>query len=100
MLNTIKHLLGFANKIDYKKLVNENAIILDVRTRGEFHGGHIKGSMNIPLDTLNNNLNKLKKSQTIITCCASGIRSASAKEFLNPKDLKKSIMAVHGIVAK
>ena len=89
MLNTIKHLLGFANKIDYKKLVNENAIILDVRTKGEFQGGHIKGSMNISLDTLNNNLNKLKKSQTIITCCASGMRSASAKRILKSNGFKE-----------
>jgi len=42
--------------------------------------------MNIPVDQLLNNLNKLKdKSKPIITCCASGMRSASAKNLLKSK---------------
>ncbi|MNL75026.1 Thiosulfate sulfurtransferase PspE precursor [compost metagenome] len=56
---------------------------MDVRSKGEFAGGHIKGSLNISVDTLRNNLSKLKdKNQPIITCCASGMRSASAKSIL------------------
>lgn len=82
MLDSIKNLFGL-EKIDYLQLVNEGAIILDVRSNGEFVTGHIKGSVNIPLDTLQNNLDKLKeKNKTIITCCASGMRSASAKSIL------------------
>jgi phage shock protein E len=58
-------------------------IILDVRSRGEFEMGHIKESINIPLDQLNNNLVKLKnKDKPLITCCSSGMRSASAKALL------------------
>ena len=60
----------------------EGAIILDVRSKGEYQGGHIKGSINIPVDTLKKNLSKLKKDSPIITCCASGMRSASAKSIL------------------
>jgi rhodanese-related sulfurtransferase len=41
-----------------------------------------KGSINISVDTLSSNLNKLKKDKPIITCCASGMRSASAKSIL------------------
>jgi len=64
-------------------LVNQGAIILDVRSKGEYAGGHIKGSINIPVDQLSGNLNKLKdKNKVIITCCASGMRSASAKGIL------------------
>jgi rhodanese-related sulfurtransferase len=82
MINTIKELLGFGPKVDYAQLVKDGAIILDVRSKGEYQGGHIKGSINISVDTLSNNLSKLKKDKPIITCCASGMRSASAKSIL------------------
>lgn len=82
MLNTIKNLLGFGPKVDYAQLLKDGAIILDVRSKGEYQSGHIKGSINISVDSLSNNLSKLKKDKPIITCCASGIRSASAKSIL------------------
>jgi rhodanese-related sulfurtransferase len=82
MINTIKNLLGFGPKVDYAELVKQGAIILDVRSKGEYQGGHIKGSINIPVDVLSSNMGKLKKDKTIITCCASGMRSASAKSIL------------------
>lgn len=83
MLNALKNLLGFGPKVDYSELVKQGAIILDVRSKVEYAGGHIKGSMNISVDQLQNNLGKLKdKNQPIITCCASGMRSASAKSIL------------------
>jgi phage shock protein E len=82
MFESIKKLLGIKT-IDYAQLVKEGAIILDVRTKGEFGSGHIRGSVNIPVDQLNKNLNKFKdKKRTIITCCESGMRSASAKGIL------------------
>ncbi|NQW28082.1 MAG: rhodanese-like domain-containing protein [Flammeovirgaceae bacterium] len=82
MIDAIKSLLGLGPKVDYKELVKNGAIIVDVRSKGEYQGGHIKGSINISVDTLGNNLAKLKKEKTIITCCASGMRSASAKSIL------------------
>ena len=83
MIATIKKLLGFGPGTDFAELVKQGAMILDVRSKGEYATGHIKGSVNIPVDQLGNNLNKLKdKNRTIITCCASGMRSASAKGIL------------------
>lgn len=82
MINTIKNLLGLGPKVDYAQLMKDGAIILDVRSKGEFQGGHIKGSINISVDTLSDNLSKLKKDKPIITCCVSGMRSASAKSIL------------------
>lgn len=79
MLAAIKKLLGFGPAVDYSELIKSGAKIIDVRTKGEYAGGHIKGSINIPLDSLSKNLSKFKKTDTIITCCASGMRSASAK---------------------
>jgi rhodanese-related sulfurtransferase len=82
MFEAIKKLLGIKT-IDYAQLVKEGAIVLDVRTKGEFGSGHIRGSVNIPVDQLGKNLQKFKdKKRPIITCCESGMRSASAKGIL------------------
>lgn len=83
MLQSLKNLFGFGPKTDYKALVQQGAEIIDVRTKGEFVSGHIKGSKNIPLNTLNSNLKQLKdKNKAYILCCASGMRSGSAKSIL------------------
>jgi len=82
MFEAIKNLFGIKT-IDYAQLVTDGAIILDVRTSAEFSTGHIKGSINIPVNALSKNIAKLKaKNKPIITCCASGMRSASAKSIL------------------
>jgi rhodanese-related sulfurtransferase len=85
MINALKKLFGMGPKVDYASLVKQGAVILDVRSKGEYQNGHIKGSINISVDTLANNLGKLKKDKPIITCCASGMRSASAKSLLKSK---------------
>lgn len=82
MINQLKKLLGMGPKVDYKSLMSQGAMIIDVRTPAEFSSGHIKGSVNIPLQELSKRAQKLKKEKVIITCCASGMRSASAKGVL------------------
>jgi rhodanese-related sulfurtransferase len=83
MINAIKKMLGIEPPADYKALVMQGAIILDVRTREEYKGGHIKGSINITVDELPQRLQRLPdKGTAIITCCASGMRSASARRIL------------------
>lgn len=83
MIALIKKLLGIGPAVNYAELMKNGAVILDVRSKGEYAGGHIKGSLNIPVDQLSGNLSKLKdKNKPIITCCASGMRSASAKSIL------------------
>ena len=83
MINRLKKLFGISAKVNYRELVERGAIIVDVRSKAEYLSGHIKDSINIPVDTFRNNLFKLKdKNQPVITCCASGMRSASAKSIL------------------
>ncbi len=90
MIQSIKNLLGIGPKVDYAELIANGATILDVRTRGEYAGGHVKNSVNIPLDQLGGQLKRLKaKDQPVITCCASGMRSASAKSFLKSQGYTK-----------
>ena len=72
-------------KVDFAELMKQGAQIIDVRSSGEFNGGHIKGSVNIPLQSLQASMGKIKKDKPVITCCASGMRSASAKSILQSK---------------
>jgi len=89
MINTIKQLLGMGPATDFKELLAQGAIILDVRTPGEFRGGHARGAVNAPLDKLGEYAQKLKnKDQVIITCCASGMRSANARGVLQSAGFK------------
>ncbi|MDB9702131.1 MAG: rhodanese-like domain-containing protein [Flavobacteriales bacterium] len=91
MLKSILNLLGFGPKADYYDLVvNHHAIVVDVRSKGEFKSGHIEGSLNIPVEGLRKNIGKLegKQETPIITCCASGMRSATAKGILKAKGFK------------
>ena len=82
MIKMIKKILGRGPKADLKEIINKGAQIIDVRTTEEYQNGHINGSLNIPLQVLSNNISKIKKNKPIITCCASGMRSASAKNIL------------------
>jgi len=83
MINILKKILGIGPKTDFAELVKQGALILDVRTKNEYATGHIQGAVNIPVEQLSNSLGKLKdKKKVIITCCASGMRSASAKGIL------------------
>jgi phage shock protein E len=90
MIKKIKNLFRMGPSVDYGQLLKEGALILDVRSKNEYSGGHIKGSINIPIDQLSGNLHKLKdKNKPIITCCASGMRSASAKSILESQGYQK-----------
>ncbi len=85
MLNKLKKIIGLeaAADPDYQTSLKSEAVILDVRSEGEYARGHITGSVNIPVDKLGNNLQKLRdKNQAVITCCASGVRSAKAQGIL------------------
>lgn len=80
-MSLLKKLFG-GTSVDFKALVQQGALIIDVRTPAEFNGGHIKGAVNMPLQSLQANMSKVPKNKTIITCCASGMRSGSAKSLL------------------
>lgn len=91
MWNLIKGLFGIDAKIDVLPFINEGSDILDVRTEKEFADGHIEGSVNIPLDEINERLGEVKKlKQPIIAVCRSGRRSGLAT-----KQLRREGFSVH-----
>jgi len=67
-----------------KKIAN-GAIILDVRTKTEFDGGHILDAVNIPLSHLRKDPLPFNKNQEIITCCSHGLRSVKAVGLLKER---------------
>jgi phage shock protein E len=83
MFNTLKKLFSSEKNTSLTELLAEGALVVDVRTPGEFAGGHVKGAINIPLDRLASSLSKLSdRDKPLVTCCASGMRSASAAAVL------------------
>lgn len=76
--------LGFGKKAaKIQEFMERGAAIIDVRSSSEFSSGHIRGAYNIPLDSIQHKIDKIKKlNKPVITCCASGIRSAGAAGML------------------
>ncbi|TDE08166.1 rhodanese-like domain-containing protein [Dyadobacter psychrotolerans] len=71
------------SQTDLKDLVDNGALIVDVRSPQEFASGHIEGSVNMPLDRISSKAAFLKNGgKPVITCCRSGARSEMAAEVL------------------
>ncbi len=75
--------LESAPEVNFREMMEAGAIIVDVRTPAEYKSGHIKGSLNIPLDGIGGHTQSLlKKGVPVITCCRSGARSGMAAGIL------------------
>lgn len=86
MLNFLKSLFGGADTGKLDEMRAQGAVIVDVRSPGEFAAGHAKGAVNMPLDTLDSKVAAIKKYQKpVILCCASGMRSSRAMALLSSK---------------
>ena len=82
MFGLLKRSFGLGGDIDFAALVEQGAQIVDVRSKEEFRDGHINGALNIPVEGLPTRLAEIRKDKVVITCCASGMRSATAKRIL------------------
>ena len=59
-------------------------IVIDVRSQDEFMGGHVAGSINIPLNEIPEKVNSIKAmGEGIVLCCASGNRRNRINVFGN-----------------
>ncbi len=66
------------------EIITDNGVIIDVRTKEEFDEGHIDGSVNIPLDEIDESFKELYNKDTqIFVYCRSGVRSSDAKSILD-----------------
>lgn len=72
-----------ADPATVKALVAKGARLVDVRSSGEFSGGHLPGAKNIPLDAISRRLTELgPKDGPVVVYCRSGARSAQAAATL------------------
>ncbi len=84
MYKSLKKLFGIGPGVNYAQLIQNGAIVLDVRTPAEFNREHIEGAINIPIETLRDNMHRLaNKQKTIIACCTDGSKSWYAKNLLD-----------------
>ena len=88
--------LGSVSPEDARRLVAEGALLVDVRSAGEYESGHIEGAVNFPLQTLSGRLEELgKRSTPLIVYCRSGTRSSLARSVLQ----KAGFTEVHDLGA-
>ncbi len=104
-------LLGFLKNKDINVgvrsfLSTEGTVLLDVRTPGEYAEGHIEGSKNIPLQSIEQAALVIKEKDTpLFVHCRSGARSAEATSILKRMGYTKvedigGILSYRGKVVK
>jgi phage shock protein E len=65
-MSIFNQLFGGAADADVKSIIEDGAFLVDVRTPGEFAEGHVKGSVNIPLDSIQSQLSLFKDKKNIV----------------------------------
>jgi rhodanese-related sulfurtransferase len=70
------------NTLQATRLINDGAVVLDVRETAEFAAGHVANSRNIPTGELDKRIAELPAGKPVVVVCASGSRSARAAAVL------------------
>ena len=103
MFKFLKQLFAGAPSIDIDSYMQDhhgqnNHVLIDVRTPGEFKSGHVAKAKNIPLDSISKQMKQIPKDKTVVVMCRSGSRSGMAARQLasagyeNILNLKGGIM--------
>ncbi len=80
---------GGMDDVNFKELVDNGAVLIDVRTPQEFAQGHVDNAINIPLQTIGSQVEKIKSfGKPVVVYCLSGARASSAKSFLEGQGLE------------
>ena len=86
---SILSFLGFGGS-KIKDALRRGAIVIDVRTPQEFDQGKVPESINIPVDRIAANAERIKSmNRPVVFCCASGMRSGNAVSIMKAKGLKE-----------
>jgi rhodanese-related sulfurtransferase len=89
MLEYLKNLLGIGKRKELLlESIRKGSYIIDVRTPQEYRMGHIQQAVNIPLELISKNADKIRKiGKPVITCCQTGSRSGRAARRLRKKGI-------------
>jgi rhodanese-related sulfurtransferase len=77
--------------MDAVRLMNQGALLLDVRSQAEFDSGHIRDARHVPQEQLASSGEALKKykEKVVVACCESGLRSGAAARVLRTQGFTK-----------
>lgn len=87
--------------MDAVRLMNQGAVLLDVRSQAEFDSGHILDAKHVPQDQLASSTETLKKykDKVVVACCESGMRSGAAARVLQAQGFTKVVNLKGGLQA-
>ncbi len=87
--------------MDAVRLMNQGALLVDVRSQAEFDSGHILDARHVPQEQLAGSTEALKKykDKVVITCCESGMRSGAAARVLQAQGFTKVVNLKGGLQA-
>ncbi len=83
------------------RLMNQGAVLVDVRSQAEFDSGHILDARHLPQEQVAQAAETLKrfKDKVVITCCESGMRSGAAARVLKTQGFSKVVNLRGGLQA-
>jgi rhodanese-related sulfurtransferase len=87
--------------MDAVRLMNQGALLLDVRSQAEFDSGHIRDARHLPQEQVGGAAETLKKykEKVIVACCESGMRSGAAARVLRTQGFTKVVNLRGGLQA-
>jgi rhodanese-related sulfurtransferase len=83
------------------RLMNQGAVLVDVRSQAEFDSGHILDARHVPQDEVAQVAETLKrfKEKVVVVCCESGMRSGAAARVLQAQGFTKVVNLRGGLQA-
>ena len=85
MLNDDVRFINYEQLDDY--LLDENAVLIDVRSKEEFENGAIPNAINMDLDSLRENLDFFDKNKKYVVYCQVGLRGYLAQRILRNQNI-------------
>jgi rhodanese-related sulfurtransferase len=87
--------------MDAVRLINQGAVLVDVRSQAEFDAGHIRDARHLPQEQVAGAAESLKKfkDKVIVACCESGMRSGAAARVLRTQGFGKVVNLRGGLQA-
>jgi len=87
--------------MDAVRLMNQGALLLDVRSQAEFDSGHIRDARHLPQEQLAGSGEALKKykDKVVVACCESGMRSGAAARVLKAQGFANVVNLRGGLQA-
>jgi rhodanese-related sulfurtransferase len=87
--------------LDAVRLLNQGALLLDVRSKAEFDSGHVIDARHVPQEEIAASAETLKKyrEKVVIACCESGMRSSAAARVLKAQGFTKVVNLRGGLAA-